>query len=90
MAEDGDVERIAAKEDDVVADPSDGKLLIHQAVVAGKPGSENAVAIGIGFLGGEGGMIAVGRDGSVALPYNSEGMKRDWLDVCGDIASEVF
>ncbi len=29
-------------------------------------------------LGGSGGMIAVDREGNVALPFNSEGMYRAW------------
>ena len=29
-------------------------------------------------LGGEGGLIAVDREGNVALPFNSEGMYRAW------------
>lgn len=30
--------------------------------------------------GGEGGLIAIGRDGDIALPFNSPGMYRAWLD----------
>jgi isoaspartyl peptidase/L-asparaginase-like protein (Ntn-hydrolase superfamily) len=41
-------------------------------------------------LGGEGGLIAVGRDGSISTPFNSEGMKRAVLTAGGDIRSEVF
>jgi L-asparaginase/beta-aspartyl-peptidase (threonine type) len=37
-------------------------------------------------LGGDAGVIAVTRDGSIAMPYNSEGMKR----ACGTSASDIF
>lgn len=40
-------------------------------------------------LGGEGGLIAVARDGSASVPYNSERMKRAVLSAAGDIRSEV-
>jgi len=37
-------------------------------------------------LGGDAGIIAVARDGSIAMPYNSEGMKR----ACGRSGSDLF
>ena len=36
-------------------------------------------------LGGDGGLIAITRDGQIAMPYNSEGMKR----ACGSSRAEV-
>ena len=36
-------------------------------------------------LGGDGGLIAVTRDGQIAMPYNSEGMKR----ACGSSRTEI-
>jgi L-asparaginase/beta-aspartyl-peptidase (threonine type) len=41
-------------------------------------------------LGGEGGLIAVGRDGAVAMPFTSAGMKRAALLADGSIVCEVF
>jgi isoaspartyl peptidase/L-asparaginase-like protein (Ntn-hydrolase superfamily) len=49
-----------------------------------------AVLDDVRSLGGEGGLIAVTRDGDVAVPFNSEGMKRAVLTRDGDIRSEVF
>jgi beta-aspartyl-peptidase (threonine type) len=49
-----------------------------------------AVLAEVRALGGEGGLIAVGRDGSVCTPYNAEGMKRAVLSANGDIRAEVF
>ena len=44
----------------------------------------------IGGLGGDGGLIALDRDGNLAQPYNSQGMKRAWLTTDGEIGVEVF
>ncbi len=41
-------------------------------------------------LGGEGGLISVDRDGNIAVPFVSEGMKRGVLTVDGAISAEVF
>jgi beta-aspartyl-peptidase (threonine type) len=49
-----------------------------------------AVLGDIGGLGGEGGLIAVDRDGNLSVPFNSEGMKRATLSVDGEIRAEVF
>jgi len=44
----------------------------------------------IGGLGGDGGLIALDRDGNIAAPFNSQGMKRAWLTRDGEIGVEVF
>ena len=44
----------------------------------------------IGALGGDGGLIAVTRSGEIAMPYNSQGMKRAWVTPDGDVGSAVF
>jgi isoaspartyl peptidase/L-asparaginase-like protein (Ntn-hydrolase superfamily) len=41
-------------------------------------------------MGGDGGLIAVTRDGQVAVPYNSKGMKRATLSADGAISADVF
>jgi isoaspartyl peptidase/L-asparaginase-like protein (Ntn-hydrolase superfamily) len=41
-------------------------------------------------LGGVGGLIAIDREGRIAAPFNSQGMKRAALSVDGEIRSEVF
>lgn len=50
----------------------------------------DAVLGEIAGLGGDGGMIAVDAEGNLALPYNSEGMKRAWLTRDGEIGATVF
>jgi isoaspartyl peptidase/L-asparaginase-like protein (Ntn-hydrolase superfamily) len=44
----------------------------------------------IGALGGDGGLIAVSRTGEIAMPYNSQGMKRAALYPDGRITSASF
>ncbi len=51
--------------------------------------TEEAVAE-IGRLGGDGGLIGVDRQGNVACPYNSQGMKRAILHADGRIESMAF
>ena len=44
----------------------------------------------VSALGGEGGLIAIGADGEIAMPYTSAGMKRAALHADGAITCEVF
>jgi L-asparaginase/beta-aspartyl-peptidase (threonine type) len=44
----------------------------------------------VGALGGDGGLIALDRDGNIATPWNSEGMKRAVLTIDGEITSAAF
>ncbi len=41
-------------------------------------------------IDGEGGLIAVDNSGNVALPFNSEGMYRGWIDENGGIFVEIY
>ena len=49
-----------------------------------------AVIVEIGKMGGDGGLIALDREGNRADPFNSQGMKRAWLTPDGDIGVDVF
>ena len=61
-------------------------------VAAGASISEAAEAViaEIGRLGGDGGLIALDREGRIAMPYNSQGMKRAWLTADGEVGVAVF
>ncbi len=61
-------------------------------VASGQPLSvaTQAVIDEIGAMGGDGGLIALDRDGNIASPFNSQGMKRAWLTPSGEIGVEVF
>jgi beta-aspartyl-peptidase (threonine type) len=50
----------------------------------------DAVLGQIAALGGDGGLIAVTADGELAMPWNSEGMKRAWLTADGEIGAAAF
>ena len=49
-----------------------------------------AVVAELGQRGGSGGLIAVDRDGNVALPFNSPGMYRAWCGQDGVIHTAIF
>lgn len=61
-------------------------------VAAGQSLAEASQAVidRIGALGGDGGLIALDREGNIAAPYNSQGMKRAWLETDGGVSVEVF
>lgn len=61
-------------------------------VAAGQSLAEASWAVidEIGAMGGDGGLIALDRHGNIAAPYNSQGMKRAWLNPAGEIGVEVF
>ena len=41
-------------------------------------------------MGGEGGVIAIGRDGRIAMPYNSKGMLRGSIDGAGRLLTAIL
>ena len=41
-------------------------------------------------MGGEGGIIAIGRDGRIAMPYNSKGMLRGSIDAAGRLTTGIL
>jgi beta-aspartyl-peptidase (threonine type) len=41
-------------------------------------------------LGGEGGLIAIDKGGNMALPFNSNGMYRGYMDAAGKPVVEIY
>jgi beta-aspartyl-peptidase (threonine type) len=41
-------------------------------------------------MGGDGGAIALDRDGNVSLPFNTEGMYRGWIKPSGERGVAIF
>jgi beta-aspartyl-peptidase (threonine type) len=41
-------------------------------------------------LGGDGGVIVLDADGNFAMPFNTEGMYRGWVDKDGKIHIAIF
>lgn len=52
--------------------------------------SSLAVIDKIGKLGGTGGMIAIDKAGNIALPFNTSGMYRGYVDGNGKFVTEIF
>ncbi len=49
------------------------------------------IAVGkLGELGGSGGLVAIDRQGNIAMPFNSAGMYRGAITINGSILSEIF
>jgi beta-aspartyl-peptidase (threonine type) len=44
----------------------------------------------LGKLGGDGGIIAIDRNGNIAMPFNSEGMYRGSIGIDGTITIEIY
>jgi L-asparaginase / beta-aspartyl-peptidase len=49
-----------------------------------------AVIDKIGKLGGTGGMIAIDKSGKIALPFNTSGMYRGYVDANGKFITEIY
>lgn len=58
----------------------------------GKPVQEatQIVLDKIAKLGGEGGLIAIDKDGNLALPFNTSGMYRGYVDPNGKFVTEIY
>lgn len=44
----------------------------------------------VGKLGGSGGIIAIDRDGNIAMPFNTEGMYRGFIGLDGKVVIEIY
>jgi beta-aspartyl-peptidase (threonine type) len=44
----------------------------------------------VGELGGTGGLIAVDHKGNIAMPFNTSGMYRGWVDPNGKFIIEIY
>ncbi|HSV63000.1 MAG TPA: isoaspartyl peptidase/L-asparaginase, partial [Chthoniobacterales bacterium] len=49
-----------------------------------------AVIDKVGKLGGTGGLIAIDREGNIALPFNTTGMYRAHVDVDGNSSVAIY
>ena len=52
--------------------------------------AERVVRAQLVQMGGEGGVIAIGRDGRIAMPYNSRGMLRGSIDPNGRLFTAIL
>ena len=49
-----------------------------------------AVLDKVAKLGGTGGLIAIDREGNMALPFNTAGMYRGYVDPNGEYVVEIY
>ncbi|HJV61896.1 MAG TPA: isoaspartyl peptidase/L-asparaginase [Albitalea sp.] len=67
---------------------------VHARMRYGQQGTflaaHEALAQTLGPLGGRGGMVVVGRDGQIAMPFNSRGMYRAWVREGDDVRTAIF
>ena len=64
-----------------------------RASLLGQPLAEAAEQVinrDIPRLGGDGGAIVLGADGSMAMPFNTDGMFRAWIGVDGEAHVAIF
>jgi beta-aspartyl-peptidase (threonine type) len=64
--------------------------LIRYAGLDARAAAERVVHEQLRQLGGEGGVIVVGRDGTIALPFNSRGMLRGSIDARGCLETAIL
>jgi beta-aspartyl-peptidase (threonine type) len=55
-----------------------------------KAASDAVVMQVVPELGGDGGIIALDKDGNIALPFNTEGMYRGWIKPNGERGVAIF
>lgn len=48
------------------------------------------VIVKVGKLGGTGGVIAIDREGNIAMPFNSDGMYRAYIDSTGEPVVKIY
>lgn len=84
-----------------VSGTGDGEYFIRSAVghdvsaimeYRGTPLKEAAQTVldKVAKLGGTGGMIAIDKDGNIALPFNTSGMYRGYIDPAGKAVVEIY
>lgn len=66
---------------------SDRMELAHQSL---KDACNEMIMKQLGELGGDGGMIAVDKDGNIAMPFNTEGMYRAYITSDGKKEIKIF
>ena len=66
---------------------SDRMELAHESL---KDASNEMIMKQLGELGGDGGMIAVDKDGNIAMPFNTEGMYRAYITSEGKKEIKIY
>ena len=64
--------------------------LVRHAGLSVEVAADRVVRHQLVKMGGEGGVIAIGRDGRIAMPYNSRGMLRGAVDSAGQFVTAIL
>jgi beta-aspartyl-peptidase (threonine type) len=64
--------------------------LMRYAGMDARAAADRVVHVQLRQMGGEGGVIVVGRDGSIAMPFNSRGMLRGSIDAQGVLTTAII
>jgi beta-aspartyl-peptidase (threonine type) len=64
--------------------------LVRHAGLSVEVAADRVVRQQLVKMGGEGGVIAIGRDGRIAMPYNSRGMLRGTIDAAGQVSTAIL
>jgi beta-aspartyl-peptidase (threonine type) len=64
--------------------------LMRYAGLDARAAAERVVHEQLRQMGGDGGVIVVGRDGTIAMPFNSRGMLRGSIDAQGHVRTAIF
>ena len=64
--------------------------LVRHAGLSVEVAADRVVRQQLVKMGGEGGVIAIGRDGRIAMPYNSRGMLRGAVDAGGQLFTAIL
>jgi beta-aspartyl-peptidase (threonine type) len=64
--------------------------LVRHAGLSVEAAADRVVRHQLVKMGGEGGVIAIGRDGRIAMPYNSRGMLRGAIDAAGQVSTAIL
>jgi beta-aspartyl-peptidase (threonine type) len=68
----------------------DISALMEYKGVSLKEAADTVVMDKLVKLGGEGGVIAIDKDGNIAMPFNSAGMYRGYVDSSGKVVVEIY
>lgn len=68
----------------------DISALMEYAGLSLKEAADKVVMDKLVKLGGEGGVIAIDKDGNIAMPFNSAGMYRGYVDSSGKVVVEIY
>ena len=74
----------------VVDAPSTELVALARSALADKLAGDTRLFTSVRQLGGTGGLIAIDKNGEIALPFNTNGMYRGYVDPKGKFVVEIY